>query len=533
MKLKALICALLVTTQLATPAPVLAATDNPSAHLQCDGNPNNMSAGEGIARFIGAVTLLALFAPQRESPDDDARLFGEEGVAICNSIIDGEKAEGNVARRLPLITARAIHHIEALNYDAALVDIAKARQESIDAGLAGDIYYDRSFGQSLDRIESAALLRLGRVEEAKQVALRKAVKYPNSLFVVGFVDGMVEFSSDVSEEQIAHQKSLARGLYASRWGYINHLQLAGKWQEAADANESYLAFFRSLEFEELNSSFIAMAALSNLTADNIERAGELAKEARDNLDSRRMRGKPDASESAAITMLDFHDILLLAKQGDMREARLRYGSRSEWPGLSSALRLHASQLLREGAAEDELRGALAKSEETLREERSAERLAQLLENDKNNKTLFDMIRPYADAARYENLSKNVWRIEKSRMLSDTEDETISGMYLMEAMAPAGITRVDAMLLHAALSAKAKGKSGFNFIFSTSGSTYSFVRFGDIGDPEISEALFFDADEVIAELSEAIPAPEMVKARKEQRRLERKQQKRAAKNKNKD
>lgn len=50
---------------LGTSAPALAQArrTGPSDYLKCDGQPNNMTAGESIGRLIGAVTLLGIFAP--------------------------------------------------------------------------------------------------------------------------------------------------------------------------------------------------------------------------------------------------------------------------------------------------------------------------------------------------------------------------------------------------------------------------------------------------------------------------------------
>jgi len=60
------------------------AADKPgSLHVQCDGQPNNVTSGETAARLLGAVTLLGLFAPGPEMPDASKRKFGEAGVAVC------------------------------------------------------------------------------------------------------------------------------------------------------------------------------------------------------------------------------------------------------------------------------------------------------------------------------------------------------------------------------------------------------------------------------------------------------------------
>jgi len=73
-----------------------------SLYLQCDGNPNNMSAGESIARLIALSAVIGLLAPPPEAPDPSKRKFGVAGVAACDGILSGEKAEGNAVRRIPL-----------------------------------------------------------------------------------------------------------------------------------------------------------------------------------------------------------------------------------------------------------------------------------------------------------------------------------------------------------------------------------------------------------------------------------------------
>ena len=111
-----------------------------SAYVQCDGQPNNVTGGETAARFIGAVTLLGIFAPPPEAADASKRKFGAAGVAACSTLLAGDKQEGNPARRVGLFLGRAIHQIEAKNYDAAIADVALARQAANAAGLMSDLY---------------------------------------------------------------------------------------------------------------------------------------------------------------------------------------------------------------------------------------------------------------------------------------------------------------------------------------------------------------------------------------------------------
>ena len=158
-----------------------AAKDAGSLYLQCDGFPNNMTAGESAARLLGAVTLLALFAPPPEAADASKRKFGAEGVTACTGILEGEKAEGNARRRIPLILARALHRIEAKDYDAAIADVALARGEAGTAGLTADPYFNRSMGLSFDQVEAAALVRKGQVADAMRVSLAAAPQHRFSL----------------------------------------------------------------------------------------------------------------------------------------------------------------------------------------------------------------------------------------------------------------------------------------------------------------------------------------------------------------
>ena len=73
---------------------------------------------------------------------------------------------------------------------------------------------------------------------------------------------------------------------------------------------------------------------------------------------------------------------------------------------------------------------------------------------------------------------------------------------------------DAMLLHTALTAKAKGHSHFYFnpLFKD-GYSYAQVRFGKAGEPGLPAELVLEPGPVIAELEALIPSPEVLKVRK--------------------
>lgn len=513
----AALAAMLVSTVAAgAETPVDAKKAEGSVYVQCDGNPNNMSTGETVARLLSLAAVVGLLAPPPEAADASKRKFGPEGVAACSAIIDGDKAEGNVHRRVALILARAVHWIEARDYDAARADVAKARAEAAAARLTGDIYFDRSFGQSLDRIEAAIMVRQGQADEAKAKLLEKARSYPYSLFVVGAIEDFSSLSPQVTDDEIAWLRSLSRIDHSQTWVLSARLQLAGHWQEAAAVNESYLDYLAGLGDEERNTEYMTATAIVEHIAGHHDRAAELIAEARANYEDRRKRGKPENDTSRIVEQFDLFDILELTRQGQTAEARRRFSGRSEWVGITLAESLHVNALLRAGASPGELVGALSESPERIMEKRRETGLAELLARDQDKKTLFGKILPYANVAAFERMTPRVWKTDKSKLLGK-EATTAKGMFYIHCGTAEWQPCNDAMLLHAALLAQQRGKAGFTFWRAREKPTYGFVRFGDPGEPMIAPTQYFAADAVIAELRQAIPSPAELQARVATRR----------------
>ena len=75
-----------------------------------------------------------------------------------------------------------------------------------------------------------------------------------------------------------------------------------------------------------------------------------------------------------------------------------------------------------------------------------------------------------------------------------------------------LVSADAIMLHAALQAKAKGKHGFIIVILPRSPMLAFVRFADPADGTVPASMYLDADAVIAELQQTIPTPEAIKAR---------------------
>jgi hypothetical protein len=118
-------------------------------------------------------------------------------------------------------------------------------------------------------------------------------------------------------------------------------------------------------------------------------------------------------------------------------------------------------------------GMLAESR-LQRENRQRERmLAALAERDKNNRTLFSYILPYAAIGAFEAQSKQVWNTQKSKMAIMPKEPRPNGLvaYFNDG---APLTQPDALLLHAALMAKAQGKM-FNFFVNGQKPSIAWVR----------------------------------------------------------
>jgi hypothetical protein len=501
-------------------APVAAVPDAkmPSFHVRCDGNPPRMSDIETFARVVSLIAVVGLLAPQPEQADASKRLFGDKGVEACNALIEaGAGREKNTLRLLPLILARSAHHIEAKQYKEALADVALARGEAKAAGLVENPYFARSMGLSFDRFESFARLRMGDAAGAREVSLGHIDTMAYSFVpVLTAQDFAWANRQSTPREESAHVAADRLINTAAVW-HANRLEELGRFAEAADLREAILNRLNSLITTGPAAWPYALAAISHALAGDWSQAKRRADDARAYIDKQDAEGKTYNDRPAVVEALDFYGVQALAHEGKLDEARRNFAARSQW-NVSYGAILQVSDSLRKGAKPEQLFGALAKSADEQWEEKRRRTLAQQLQSDTNNQTLFSNILPYAKVGDYEKLSRNVWRTDKSRMLDDkpmkdSKFYTVS-TYAMPDISP--FARQDALVLHCALMAKAKGFKGFLFIKGTQINDFASVMFGNPGDANMPAALYSDADAVIAELRQVIPPPEELEARQKAR-----------------
>jgi hypothetical protein len=492
-----------------------------SLYLQCDGNPNNMTAGESAARLLGAVTLLALFAPPPESADASKRKFGADGVAACSAIVDGEKAEGNPRRRVPLILARAVHRIEAKDYDAAIGDVAKARAEAAAAALTADPYFNRSMGLSFDQVEAAALVRLGRIEDAQRVSLTQAGQYRYSLMPLLGFNTYSNLAPIGGDADIERAKALSRLVPAAIDTVAGRLEELSRFDEAAKMRADLVAY-QSLGKDKEGKALppsslgVARSALAYALAGQWDTAAASATRAR-SIDAERLNdAKPEdmAVRLQATEVLDLYEVMLLAHGGNLDGARRKFTARSRWLAPSFGAVMAANRLLYDGASPADRTGQLAMPATALWQERVDSTRAELLAKDSDNKSLFALIKPYAAASAFEAQSKSAWRTDKSKIfLKPSKERPFDDSKIAFLYGVSGDVAFDTMMLHAALDAKAQGKKGFTFNPIIDKYLAGVVREGNPGEAAMPDALFLDADAVVAALSPVIPDPVTLKARR--------------------
>ncbi len=504
------------------PAPVAAPADpavrQPSLHVRCDGNPPQMSDVESFARILGALTLLALFAPQPEQPDASKRLFGKAGVDACTQLIENPASlEKNKLRLMKLILARAAHQIEAKQYKEALADVGLARAEAKAAGMSGNPYFERSMGLAFDRFESFARLRLGDAEGARATSLSHLEAMPYSFLPVLTAQDFAWANRTMSPAEERARAIRDRMLAAAPAEHIVRLEEMGRFEEAATLREAVVNRANSVSSSGAGPWLLAATATTHALAGHWTLAKDRAAEARAKLDKADEEGKPDPLRAQVIEQLDLLGVVDLMHEGKLDEARRNFAARSDWT-VSIGQKWQLADMLRKGAKPEQLFGALAKSGDEQWEDARKRTMATTLQSDTNNRTLFSNILPYATVQDYEKMSKTVWRADKSKMIGDKPLKD-SKLYLVTTYSLFGITpfaRQDGQVLHTALVAKARGYKGFILLKGTTVDDTALVMFGNAGDPDMPGALYLDADAVIAELRQVIPSPDELEARIKER-----------------
>lgn len=481
-----------------TQAPAQAARA-PSLHVRCDGNPDNVTAGETAARLLGAVTLLGVFAPPPETPNSTARLSGNEGIAICDQALS---SESNDIRRAQLILARALHRIEAGNYQAAIDD---ARSVSGDRpAFSATVPYQLSFRLSALEVEALALAASGRTREAADKAMEMAAAAPYDITASMRASRYVSLTGQFGEPERAFYERYVR-LYPVAVAERAHARMfAGDYRAAG---EDFLLFNRIAQSslgEEVPGS-LANAAVAQALAGQTELADRTAAHAQELIAA--------AAEKAAGTnlaptreILDFFRILRMAQSGRSADARLLFAARSGWTSVGASTVSALARTLREGAEPAQLTGLLEGDPARFRNDALAARLTNVREGN-GSKERFSAIRPYSTPANFTAFSDNVWKTEGSRYFERNVDQETRSRFVTTVRNGGGAPSGYALLLHSALVARAEGKTSFMVLPVQSALYAARVRTGNESDDTIIAPVSFNAAQVIQDLSPLFPQAE--------------------------
>ncbi len=482
-----------------TATPAAAASD----YLRCDGQSKGMGVAEGLARLTVVIGTMGLLGAP-ESDNVAERRFGKEGVQACTEALADGKGKHDDRRRARLVLARAIHHIEAKDYDAALKDVRSFPQ--IGGEKATDPGFLRSLGLSALDLEAAILVRMGKPAEAEAAALRMAAQSPYDLQNLIRASRYMAPQTGMTDAKRAYFRKFIQLSPEGRLEQIEALESAGDFGAAADSSEGLIALVDGIGPVPL---LHARAAVQNILAGRADRAEPLIATARRQNDEAAAKiagssGGSQESVSRTDELLDFARIAKLAADGKIAEARSQFGARSRWLAPSVPAVAHLTAKLRAGADPAGLAGALQRDPETLKADAVAAQ-DKALTDDKATKALYGAIRPFLDDSDYSGLAKNIRQIDKSKFLQKKTDDR-PGETLTMAGAN-GVPAGEGFLLHAALLAKSRGKEGFA-IMPLRFSTMSGRVLIDDPSPKLPADAFIKADEVIKELGPRFPKPEV-------------------------
>ncbi|UVO55288.1 hypothetical protein [Sphingomonas sp. SUN039] len=489
--LSAAVCALAIAS-----TPARAASD----YVQCDGQAKGMDFAEGLARFTVILGSLGLFG----SPEQDnaaERRFGQEGVDACTRAVDDGRGKGNDLRRSRLLLARAIHHVEAKNLDAALADVRQF--PAIGGEKAADPLFLRSFALSALELEAAVLLRQGKTAEAEAVALKMAAASPYDLANLVRVTGYLDKSLPVSAAKRAYFANVIRLMPELRLSWADALRWQGDYGAAGDEAGAVVAM---LADKDASAQLIAGQALDLYMAGRAGEADALAARARSDNDTRAASETTDAAK-AVITRTDdllaFARIVVAMKAGQTAEARRMFAARERWLSVPVPTVADVAARLRVGAAPAELTGALARDPAALRSEALSGELTRRT-NEAALKAMYRTIRPYLSPGNYSALSKNVNETAKSKYMPVKQD-TLPGE-TVTVTGGIGVAGGEAVLLHSALIARARGKTAFAIVPFRSSLSTARVLFENPGTSKLPSSAYFAADAVVAALGPRFVPP---------------------------
>lgn len=485
-----------------------AADEKPgSVYVQCDGRPEVQSVGKTSAQLLGIMLTAGIVGGVvggPEAPDAGKLLEGEKGAAACEAALGLNK---NEARGVQLKLAKAIHEIETAQYAAAIGDTTTL--SSVAPTLQNEATYQHGLALGAMEIEAAALARSGKAAEAEALVLKMANSVPYDLITALQAQTYVGLTPEMTPakrafyEQVSklYPPALIRRSVAEEW--------AGDFAASAQHVADYIAVIHGYQDDPdkpASSLLLARQSVATLLAGDLAASNVLADRAKASIDKELHDGTSSQVVTEAQELIDFQAVGRQLAEGHAAEARAIFAGRSRWFAPSPPAVAEMATRLRAGASPAQLTGALAVDPAKVR----ADGMAQVLDAVSSIKpigaSLFKAVR-VQNSDPFGGLDRQVWRTEKSSLLIPRRPNSkYVGEGLMLNFYRDGAAAGQALLLHAALRAKAQGKAGFVVGPNRTNIRLVVVRYGDPGTPDYPKAATFVAQQVIDDLSPVLPDP---------------------------
>ena len=476
-----------------------------SVFVRCDGAPAHRTAAETAGRLLLIMATAGLAGPG-ELRDTSKRLKGAEAVSACDAALAGES---DAIRKVQLTLARAVHQIEAKNFDAALSD---ARGAVALAGKDGQaLGFKHSLLLSSYDLEAQALVRLNRPAEAEIAALKMAAASPYDLLAQQQAARFIGLTPALTPDKQVFLDRYARIAPRGLFQLANAAEWAGDYKTSAAALKAYLELVTAFSSEQDPAqpmpAIEARIAVSLALAGDLTGSDAIAAGARKTVDYMVRSGKALTMQNIiaeAEEYLDFQAIVVKAASGNMAAARGAFTGRTRWLSPTAAAVAELTARLRSGAKPAELTGALGRDPADIRTAGLAALAGSIVETANAETMLYSAIRPLMTADQYSYWNDDIRDVADSDYLVKRKPKDTYAGEFFYMKRPNGIATGDALLMHCALLAKHRGVKGFVLFPARRRLESEFVQFGNPGQPGFPALAFLDADTVIAGLAEEFP-----------------------------
>jgi hypothetical protein len=476
-----------------------------SIFLQCDGRTGHVGAGESFMRLLLVTATAGISEAGMASDDSGKRLKGAAGAAACAQAIS---SEGDNYRRVQLALARSIHFGEDKNW-AAAVEAARAvpgviAPESTDWALA------KSAKATAKLAEATMLAQHGRYAEAEEALVGAAEVGELEVTNLQRALRMMGFDRTMTPRKKAVLERTFRVMPSEGLTIASHFAEAGDYSSAVATIDALTGVFnlfakepgKTASFESQAALFLA---LSGKVADSRARLAiaraEAASDAADGSAQKYAVAAAKADETIAATEV----ALALAEHRDA-DARRLFAARERWALIPQGVAATLAGRVAAVTPAAERSGLLAKGDEGLWAETRQAR-AKLLSEETAEKLLWALTNRLTVDRRYTELSGQVWSATKKPklLLKGKPEDRIE--ILSIATRAYGAQAGEALLLHAALIARTRGKHGFVMVPVRERVDMMGVKFVSASEAGVPAGALVSADEVIAALGSRIPRPQ--------------------------